>query len=785
MNNYKRIPALVAALTLSPTTLLAAEAKLEEVVVTAQKRTQNLQDVPMAITALGREMLQDNEINSVEDLTKLVPSMRFTPGDDPSNNSIRMRGVGTSVFSIAVEPNVSVVVDDVPLARTEMASFEFADLERVEVLRGPQGTLFGKNSTAGLIHVISRDPAPEFEGFARFSGEDRANFPGHLLKAQLGASGPVSDTVGIRLTGFVKQVEGHLIDILQNENLPNNDTFGLRAKLLWEPSDNLVIRLNIEHQETDGESSPFVFRSASDEKREKSQDIPYGEENRTTKTFGNNLADSTNRGVTLKMDWDLGNHTLTSISGWRGYHIDRNIGVPELDGDRIDVTHNGGDRSIRSLTQELRLTSNNSETLEYTLGALWFDSRVENNFYRTIEDIPAEYVLDTVSPVAVSGLANLGLVPGTSLSQYIRTDGVASTQNLGVFAQGTWHITDRWHLTMGARYIVEELIASVEREQYTVIDATGTRILENEVNIPNQSFDDRASTGVVSLQYDWSDAGNVYATVSTGYRGGAFDFANSDLESAFENPVAPETALALELGSKSRFWDDRLQLNVALFHTTFQDFQAQVVEAREQNASNPIPGADFSLANAGELETQGVEIEFQAKPLASLFLSGSLLYNKAVFNEFVGQCFYGQQEGENKGEDLNDDGNCDQQDLAGKTLANAPEWSASLSGRYEKPLSNGSLAFAQLSTRWQDDVQFSNEQHPLTIQEAYAISDIRIGWTNPDGKLNVAGYINNIFAQNYVAHIQGFSTNNNRNDVFHFLPAESDRIFGLSVGYEW
>lgn len=204
MNKNKLNSAIVAALATLPAASMANDAKLEEVIVTAQKRSQNLQDVPMAVTALGREMLQDNAVNSVEDLTKLVPSMRFTPGDDPANNSIRIRGVGTDVFSIAVEPNVSVVVDDVPLARTEMASFEFADLERVEVLRGPQGTLFGKNSTAGLIHVISRDPAPEFEAFVRAIYEDRDEFPGHMAKTQFGASGQLTDNLGMRVTGFYK-----------------------------------------------------------------------------------------------------------------------------------------------------------------------------------------------------------------------------------------------------------------------------------------------------------------------------------------------------------------------------------------------------------------------------------------------------------------------------------------------------------------------------------------------------------------------------------------------------
>lgn len=787
MNKNKTSNALMLLLALSPAGTQANEARLEEVIVTAQKRAQNLQDVPMAVTALGREFLQDNEINSVEDLTRIVPSMRFTPADDPSNSSIRIRGVGTDVFSIAVEPNVSVVVDDVPVARTEMASFEFADLERIEVLRGPQGTLFGKNSTAGLIHVISRDPAPEFEAFARLSAEDRDNFPGHLLKTQAGVSGPLTDNLGLRVTGFYKQLDGHLVDIRQDENLPNSEVYGGRAKLLWDSGNDIVVRFNVEQQRNDGDSTPLVFRSASPQKAQRNDDIPYGEKNRTTKTLGNNLADSINEAVTLKVDWDLGNHTLTSVSGWRGFEIKRNIDLLALDGENINVTYNGGERLIETITQELRLTATNSDVLEYTVGALWFDNRTYNLFEREVEDIPAEAVINTASPQDIPPqLQLLGLIPGATLSQYSLTAGTAETQNLGIFAQGTWHISDRWHLTAGARYIIEKLTADVRRIQYTQLDASGTRIADSRINIPEVEIDDRATTGTVSLQYDWSESSTLYSTISTGYRGGAFDFANSDLETAFRNPVDPETALSFELGSKSRLWDDRVELNIALFSTTFKDFQAQVVDVAEESTTNLVPSAQFRLDNAGELETQGVEIEFKAKPLSSLFITGSLLYNKAVFNEFTSQCFTGQRPGENGGEDVNGDGTCDRQDLAGETLANAPEWSASATARYEHPLNaDGSIAYAQIASRWQDDVQYSNEQHPLTIQEAYAITDLRFGWRSTSGQLELAAYVNNVFAQHHIVNFFPLSTDNSREDITHMIPPGADRIFGLSAGYQW
>jgi len=764
---------------------VGAAAQLEEVIVTAQKREQNLRDVPMAITALGRELLKDSEINNIEDLTKLVPSMRFTPGDDPTNSSIRIRGVGTNVFSIAVEPNVSVVVDEVPLARTALANFEFADLERVEVLRGPQGTLFGKNSTAGLIHVITRDPAPEFEGFARLNYEEAQNFPSEERKLQFGFSGPISSTLGARFTAFQKSTGGHLEDVLQNDEIPDADSFGARTKFRWDPSDNLNVRLSLEYQHTDADSTPLVFRSANPDKAARSPEIQYSDDNRQTKSFGDNRADSVNQAASVIVNWELENFTLTSVTGWRGYEILRDLSIPDLNGNRVDVTKNGGDRAIETLTQELRLTSTGDGSFEYTLGLLWFDNRLSNTFEREVEDIPADTVLRAVSPDAPS-LLLLGILPGESFSQYSLSEDRLDTKNLGIFGQATWHIRDDWHLTAGSRYIWEELSASTTSIAFTRQDGTGVDIASAEAVIPETSITDEHVIGTVSLSHDWSEDTTVYGTLSTGYRGGAFDLASSDRERAFSQPVEPETALAFELGAKSRLFENRLELNIALFQTIFKDFQAQIVDVADPSPTNVVPSAQFRLDNAGELETRGIEIDFKAQVLESLFVFGSVLFNKAEFNEFVTQCFVGQQPGENGGVDSNGNGNCDFQDVAGGSLPNSPEKSVSVTARYEKPLfDTDSMTYLQIGGRWLDEIQFSAEQHPLTIQEAYSVWDLRAGWRGMGDRLELAGYVNNLFRESYVVGFFPLSLVNDRRDLAHILPAEADRVFGLSLNYEW
>lgn len=764
-------------------------AQIEEIIVTAQKREKSLQDVPMSVSAVGREALESNEISNIEDLAKLVPSLRLSPGADPTDDSLRVRGVGTDVYSIAVEPNVSVVVDEVPLARTSIASFEFADLERVEVMRGPQGTLFGKNSTAGLIHVISRDPADEFEAFARVVHETPDTFAGNMTNVQGGISGPIADSIGARFTGFYKTSEGHIEDVAQDEYVPGRDSFGGRAKLMWD-GDAVTVRLNAEFQRSTGETTPLIFRSLNPSARERSPEISYGEENRSTKSFGNLRADIDNFGTSVKIDWDLGDVTLTSVSGWRDYYIVRNLSLLGIDGDRIDLPLNGGDREIKTITQELRLTSNGESTFDYTVGTLWFQNRLRNEFERRITNVPASYLISAGSPVPLPlPMAFPSLptaVPGESFGSYAFTAGEVETRNLGVFAQGTWHFSEDWHLTVGGRFIYEKLIASRRTHDHIYNEATGAEFLANDFEANGKSIDDKTGIGTLSLQHDLSETSMLYTTLSTGYRGGAIDMASSNPADAFANPVDPETSEAFEIGLKSRFFDNRLEVNVALFRTIFSDFQAQVLDLNSDDDSLAISPLAFRLDNAGELETRGVELDFQARPLAGVFMYGSVLYNEARFNEFETQCFVGQQPGEKGGVDSNGDGTCDYQDVAGGRMPNAPEWSVSLTTRYEQPLDGGaSNAYVQLSGRYVSDIQFNAEQHPGAIQEAYQLWDARVGWMGFDDRLEIAGYVKNLFAQNYVALITPLSVSNDRRDLLHSIPRGADRQFGLSVGYQF
>lgn len=740
------------------------ERRIEEIIVSAQHREQSLQDVPMAITALSRDFIENNEITNIDDLTRLVPSLQLTPSGTPGGGDIRIRGVGSDVFSAAVEPNVLVMLDGVPLARSNQAAFDFADIERIEVLRGPQGTLFGKNSSAGIIHVITRDPTEEFEARVRTSYEQPDSFPGSLSTTQFTASGGLVPGLSARVSGFYKENEGIYKDLRQHTDAPDWEQWGLRSKVNWQPTEALRTQLNLEYLRTNGEPTPVAVRSANPLLAERLGPDLVGERNRNVMTPGGGIADRKGRAASLQIDWDLGKVMLTSITGYRDFDSDTNNVDSAMDGLLVDLLENRSIGEVTTFTQELRITSQHSDVLEYTAGVLWFDNRVDSDLNRIITSLP-------VAP----GLA-IDLNEGSSVR--------ADTRNLGIYAQGTWHVDDRWSLTAGARYIDEKVKAQVfERFSNQYLAGTNIPIGGDSYSSPSRTVSDTAFTGRFSVQYDWADHSVVYGAVSSGYRGSAYDLAASLslVEQAMENPIDPEKSTNYELGIKSRLLDDRLELNVAAFWTEFRDFQAQV---RSFSTDDTVVG--FRTDNAGKLITRGVELDFRAQITDAFSVMGSALFNRAFYDEFITQCFFGQQMGEGGAIDLDGDGLCDVQDVSGGRLANAPKRSMSITGRYDHQFArSGHVLYGQLTGRWQDEVQFTNEQHPLTKQGSYSIWDARVGWLSEDGRWEVAGYIKNLFGKHYVASIVPNSLMNDRRDLNHNIRMDADRVFGLTLAYNW
>jgi iron complex outermembrane receptor protein len=349
-----------------------------------------------------------------------------------------------------------------------------------------------------------------------------------------------------------------------------------------------------------------------------------------------------------------------------------------------------------------------------------------------------------------------------------------------VYGQLTWHMSDAWQLTGGARYINEEVTVSTHLVSEVTQDGTGAPLSEKDLTVAPTSVRDEAVIGTVSLSHDWSDDIKLYSTVSTGYRGRAFDLYATDLQESIDNPIDPETSFNTELGIKTRLFDNSLQLNAAIFKTVFKNFQSQISELVVDGG---VPTYKNRVESAGELQTAGIEIDIQAKPLESVTVFGSLLYNPTRFNEYTTRCFPGQQPGERGGEDLNDDGKCDQQDVAGEPLGKAPEKSVSLVARYDTELLNG-MGFAQLGGRWQSETKPSN-RNPFGVVDSYTVLDLNLGWRGLDNRFEAVLYVKNLLDEFWVIAKSQLSPAGNRDDIAHFISRDADRTFGVSLGYEW
>ncbi|MGB6150916.1 MAG: TonB-dependent receptor, partial [Pricia sp.] len=729
---------------LSPTVSLAQAngTSVDEIIVTAQKREQTLQEVPLAVSVLSADALDDAFITDLEDLAELVPSLTVTQGNSDRNSALRIRGIGTQVFSVSVEPSVSTVIDGVVLTRPGSAFTDLVDIERVEVLRGPQGTLFGKNASAGVLNVVTKDPSSVFEGFAEVQvAEDNE----YLARGSL--SGPIASNLAYRASAFIKGRDGY-IENIAGDDVNGSDSFGGRAKVLWEPSDVFSLQLIGDYTESDANCCQWQIRSTNNAGfRSELAPIVPGPENDQVDVNAPLFNDSEHWGVSAEMNWDLGKATLTSISAFRDWSnrgnqdIDSVSETDPLPG-RIRFNVNDGVSATETITQELRLASNGENTLNYVVGLFYYDTDITRRLDRELD----------ICLAPGTGGAGCGFV--FTQSGFFTTS--VDNTNYAAFGQLDWNLTDKLGLIFGARYLKDELGFTLQR-------------FGNVSGGPVGPFSDDTSDTDFSIKvgatYDLSENWSSYATYQQGYKGRGYDTGiDSNPSDLAALPIEAETSDAYEIGLKGSLADRRIILNMAAFHTKFDNFQGQ--------AFNPA-SARFLLANVGEVETTGFEIDGVARLNENFTLSGGLAVVDAVIKTFPGaSCYNGQsvQQG------------CvnNTQNLAGAPLPNAPSIKFNIGAEYRRDIAlSGWEGFLGWNYTWQDDVQFGLNQNPATIQDDYGIANFRIGAVSPDDKYELNLFVQNAFDQSYAASI--FQTPLDGGGISHILPRNYSRYFGASL----
>ncbi len=725
--------------------------RLDTITVTATKREESLQDVPVAVTALSGELLENTGVGAVEGLSAMAPSVTFTQSSNDQNNSVNIRGIGTSVFSQGVEPSVSIVIDDVVMARQAIGFQDLVDVERVEVLRGPQSTLFGKNASAGVISVTTAAPSDTFEGKIDLSATDDDEYG-------LGASvsGPFSDTVSGRLTGFYKEYDGY-IDNFDGRTLNGYENWGLRGKLLIEPNDAFNLTLVADYRESEQDCCIYAVRDTSGAVGAAAgldarlDPVAASKENASTRVNAPVFNNSQQGGLSADAEYEFANgFTFTSITAYRDYDFDNNLDVDNLDMEDpelgfITFDLNSGTTGIQQVSQEFRLTSPQGERFDYVLGAYGFLLDIERTFKRRFEIL-----------IPVAG--------GLQINQSGRFDGTVDTTNLALFGSGNVYLTDQVTLFGGLRFIDEELDYTINRDPANVLvegdgpfgGGPGTFADVDD------STSDTALTGEFGLRYDFTDNVQAYGRYARGYKGRAIDVGFGAPDNV--EPIEAETSDAFELGLKSVLADGNLVLNIAAFHTEYQDFQEQATVLL--SGTDDVLSAETRLTNVGSVTTTGIEIEAIATPTDTLTIQSGISYTDAAIDEFSNAgCFFGQTEaqgcvpvtlsdGGTPG-DPADDIVQNLQDLSGGELPNAPDWRLTGSVRQEIPLAASFDGFIQASGRWQSSVNYSLNGDPRAEQDGFAILNLAVGITDDEGRYTASLFVNNVFDEFYATNIFG------------------------------
>jgi iron complex outermembrane receptor protein len=757
-----------------------------EIIVTAQKRAERLQDVPLAVTAITAAGLANRQINDTSNLVQAVPSLSFQQGNNPTNTTFRVRGIGTALFSQGVESSVSVVVDGVVAARQAQNFTDFADIERVEILRGPQGTLFGKNATAGVISVVTARPSSKFEGLANVTVAE-----GDEYRAGGTISGPISDALRARVTGYYNNVGGFQKNVATGGHDGGFESWGVRGKLEWDATERLNLLLMADYRKSEADCCQQVLVQANNPLRPQvNGGARIAPDTRQVWNNDATFANSTQKTVSLTAGLDLDWANLTSITAYQDFKLVNNFEADRL-GSAVPIfitvpasalfDFNQGLVRPKQFSEELRLDSSGGGPLTWTVGGYYSHLTLGRDFARR------------------RATCTTGTFGQPCLAANVRYASLGSTaelknEHIAGFGQAELAVAGGLKLLGGIR-VQHESISVAGRQ--TGVLVTGDTPFGALFPAGKVHASDSVVTGKFGGKYEFSRRAQIYATYTRGYKGIGLD---TELTTNFAtNPVIePERVNAYEVGFKGSTADGVLSVAAAMFLSKYVNLQVQA------NRSDTLTGAvAFQTTNAGRSETMGVEFEATLRPTDQLSIAASITYQKPTLDvdglncptQFqagaqtvalggarpVNSCYrfqYALPSGA-----LAVSGPV--QDIRGGSLPASPHVRISLSPRYEADLGGNVASFFQIDVSYQSRQQFAIEQDPFQIQRDYALVDASVGLKDVDNRYSLTFFVKNLFNKNFYTTTSTaalISTNTNVVDVYAFRPKNADRYFGATLG---
>ena len=686
-----------------------ADNALEEIVVTVRKREENLQEVPISISAYNAALLANKGVTRLRDLEFSVPNMTFT---DQGNafGGFGIRGIYTLVRSIGVESGVSVYVDGVYQGRNSNANIDVIDVERIEVLKGPQGTLFGRNTISGAVNIITKQPSDEFEGKvkASYGNLDR-------IGVNLSLSGPiVKDTLYASFTGSHYERDGFTQNLFNGQDLDNEDRQSGRLNLHYLPNEDLEINFSLDGFKDRGDTPRGGYLISNTPGRFWGVDAEFAQ---TSDPRVTSLDNAPSRGIgifeerdiwgtSLSANYSLDNgYTLTSITSYREGDFET---ASDFDGTGAEVAGGTTGSDSNQFTQELRISSPDS----MKFGSLPGDFDYVAGFYYLYQDTSA-FLLGTIGAGCLQSTCPRSSLPGPSTFGPLST---VKTNSWAIYLNTSWHLTERLTFTAGLRYTSEDKDLDFRQEPAVLIGIPAIPQIALETS-------DTDVSPMFSVSYQLMDDVNVYGTISRGFKSAGF---NADVVGNANLAFNSETVTSYELGFKSLLLDRRVKLNGAVFFQDYEDLQVQ-----------QFIGPVQQVTNAAQAEIFGLEVELDARLTDYLDITFGMGYVDAEFEDFPGA----NPAGDN---------------FAGNKLQAAPKLTGNAALQYTNRINATTELLVRGEWTFRGEQFFQVDNAPFTRQGGYSLFNARAGLSFMDGKYALALFADNISDKVYGTNRLGF-----------------------------
>ena len=732
-----------------------------EILVTARRRQETSQEVPLAISVVGGDHIDNTGSFNVGRLTQLTPSLTFY-SSNPRNSAANIRGLGApfGLTNDGIEQGVGIYVDDVYYSRAASSTFDFLDVAQIEVLRGPQGTLYGKNTTAGAINIATRQPTFDFEGRAEVTVGNLG-----FKQAKAAVSGPLSDTLAARIALSSTSRRGTIFNVTSGNWINEQDNLGLRAQLLFRPSDTLDITLAGDYSAQNPECCGTVYVRTGSTQRPLSRQyaalaaaqgyavVSTNPFDRLTDIDADLNAGNKIGGASLRIKWDLGAGEFTSVTAWRFWDW-----KPENDRDFTGlpiVTRSQNPSQQNQYTQELRY-SQSGDHLDFVLGAFVYHQRIDTQGTEQHGPASSRWNINPTNALANDPSVLNGL---TALNtQYLINTSAA------LFGQASWKVTDAFTIQPGVRLNYDKKKGFYDRK---VFDGLGNPVLLGQTGAVKaaqlaifspQSYAPEGSDWNFSydltLSYELARDVLAYATYAKTFKSFGINQNGvpndaTGVPALAAQTILPESLNHYEAGIKAQFWGRKATFNLSIFRTDIQDYQAQVTNG----SLGLVRGY---LANAQQVRSQGVEADFSLRPSERFNVYVNAAYNDAKYRKFVDAPCPPELSGGGSGAVIgapgapgtNSPANCN---ISGQRLPGVSEWTFSYGAEYNVPvklLGQDGQAYLGFDGNYRSSFSSNPSPSAYTWVDGYALSNIRLGFRT-DAGFDIYGWVRNAFDVNY------------------------------------